>query len=132
MLRNFISVLKNQIQADKAEDKMEVRRNYLRRRTDRCVSVIAGKMYPVLDWSMGGMKITGDGRLFRTHDEVDFTIKFKLREDIIDVPHKARVVRRTQDSVAFEFLPLNMNIRKSFQQVVDDYVSRRFAESQMV
>lgn len=81
---------------------------------------------------MGGIKVTADGRMFNTHEEIDITMKFKLREDIVDVPHRARVVRRSQDSVSFEFLPLTAEIRRSFQQVVDDYMARRFAESQMV
>lgn len=125
-----MSILKHQDMA--AEDKMEVRRKFLRRRTDRCVSLIDGRMYPVQDWSMGGMKVTADGRLFSTHDEVDFTMKFKLRDEIVDVPHRARVVRRSQDSVAFEFIPLTAEISRRLQQVVDDYMTRRFAESQMV
>ena len=63
-------------------------------------------------------------------DVLDVTMKCKLSEDVIDLPHQARVVRKTPHGVGFEFTPLTDNVRKGFQNVVDDYVSSKFAESQ--
>jgi len=111
-------------------DQMPTRRRYSRRNCDRCVSVIGGTTYPVENWSMGGLKITGDDRMFSTDQELDITIKFRLRNEILDVPHKARIVRKAKNRIAFEFLPLSQKIRNNFQQVVDDYVARKFADSQ--
>ena len=51
--------------------------------------------------------------------------------DCLDVPHRARVVRKSRDRVAFEFMPLTEQIRKSFQNVIDDFVAGQFADSQL-
>lgn len=128
MIRTFLSVLKWESDNPTAD---AARRRHPRRENDRCVSMIGSKMYPVEDWSFGGMKIVGDGRIFSNDQELPVTLKFKLRGDVIDVNHRARVVRRTPDAIAFEFLPLPQGTRTRFQQVIDDAVSRQFAESQM-
>lgn len=108
------------------------RRRHQRRNSDHCVGVIEGKTYPVENWSPGGVLIYGDSRPFGLNDEIDVTIKFRLRNDVIDVPHKAKVIRKSYDKVAFEFFPLTQQIKKSFQTVVDDFLAAEFAESQLV
>ena len=108
------------------------RRRFERRNADHCVGVIEGKTYPVENWSPGGVLIYGDSRPFALKDEIDVTIKFRLRNDVIDVPHKAKVIRKSHDKVAFEFFPLTQQIKKSFQSVVDDYLAAEFADSQLV
>ena len=108
------------------------RRRHDRRNVDHCVGVIEGKTYPVENWSPGGVLIYGDSRPFALNDELDVTIKFRLRNDVIDVPHKAKVVRKSHDKVAFEFHPLTQQIKKNFQAVVDDFVAAEFANSQLV
>jgi len=122
----FLSTLKKQPD----NDQFTTRRRYSRRNCDRCVGVIDGKTYPVENWSMGGLKIAGDERLFSPDQEIDVTLKFKLRNEILDIPHRARVVRKAKNRVAFEFLPLSQKIRSGFQKVVDDYVAQKFADSQ--
>lgn len=117
---------------DPTEDDGASRRRSERRSCDRCVSVIGGKTYPVENWSLGGLQIYGDPRPFGVNEEIDVTMKFKLRNDIIAVPHKARVVRKAHDKVAFEFLPISRQIRNRFQSVVDDFVATEFADSQLV
>ena len=107
------------------------KRRFLRRDADKCISVINDKTYPVENWSMGGLLIHGDSRPFGIDNEIDVMMKFKLRDDIIDVPHRARVVRKSRDKVAFEFLPLNGQIRRSFQNVIDDHVVAQFVDSQL-
>jgi len=117
----------------KAENNNEphtARRRYTRRDCDRCVTVINGKTYPVENWSLGGVMLNVDEREFGTLDEVNMTLKFKLRDSIIDVPHAAKVVRKTKSKIAFEFRPLTQQIRSNFQNVVDDYVASQFAASQ--
>jgi hypothetical protein len=110
---------------------MKSKRASERRDCDHCVSVIDGKTYPVKNWSKGGLQIFGDSTTFAVNDEVSVTLKFKLRGAIVDVPHKARVVRKTQDRVSFQFRPITRQMQKIFQSVVDDYVTTRFAESQL-
>nr|BDD44010.1 hypothetical protein 3 [Alphaproteobacteria bacterium] len=108
------------------------RRRYSRRTSDKCVSVIDDKMYPVIDWSIGGVQVTGDERAFGMNQEVDVMMKFQLRDDILSIPQKARVVRKNKSRVAFEFEPLNKETRAKLQSVVDDQIAREFTESQIV
>jgi hypothetical protein len=129
MFESLISKLKGEPSA--AVDDA-TRRRHARREADHCVGVIEGKTYPVENWSPGGVLIYGDSRPFALNDEVDVTIKFRLRSDVIDVPHTAKVIRKSHDKVAFEFAPLTQQIKKSFQSVVDDYLAAEFADSQLV
>ena len=109
-----------------------MRRRHPRRHSDQCATIINGRLFPVENWSFGGLAISGDERVFSPEETCDITLKFKLRDGIIDITHKARVVRRSAHKIAFEFLPLTKAIRRDFQLVVDDFVVRRFADSQMV
>lgn len=113
-------------------DQDSSRRRHMRRDRDRCVSMVDGNMFPVLDWSLGGAQIACDEKRFGIGDEVTLALKFELRDDIIDVPHKAHVVRKGRGRVAFEFEPLSKDIRALFQTVMDDFMAREFAESQTV
>lgn len=106
------------------------RRQHARRECDRCVAVIHGQTFPVQDWSPGGVQITGDERLFSMGREIDMTLKFKLRNHIVDVPLRGTVIRKGNARVAVMFEPLTQAIRRNFQQVIDDYVAREFANSQ--
>lgn len=81
---------------------------------------------------MGGVAINTDTRPFGVDDDFDMTIKFKLSNNVIELPHTGRVVRKNAHRVAFEFAPLSSMVRKGLQSVVDDYVSSRFAESQLI
>lgn len=108
-----------------------VNRQTPRRSDDRCVVVVNGQMHPVDNWSNGGMLLTADERLFSIGQDCVFTIKFKLREDIIEVDHKATVIRKAPGKIALQFDELPQPVQTNFQRVVDDYVSQRFVESQI-
>ncbi len=103
-----------------------------RRANDNCVSIINGQMHPVENWSSGGMLIVADDKLFAKDQEYTFTIKFKLRDKIMEIDHKAKVIRKNSNKVALQLSPLTKKVKTNFQKVVDDYVSERFAESQSV
>ena len=111
---------------------LQKNRQHARRSDDRCVSIINGQMHPVENWSNGGMLISADERLFSIDQECIFTLKFKLRDEIMEIDHKAKVIRKAPSKVALRFLPLNKSVQARFQQVVDDYVSQRFVDSQTV
>ena len=128
MLRTFLSALKSRA----GNDRTSTRRRYARRACDRCVGVINGKTYPVEDWSLGGLRIAGDERLFQPGQDCEVLLKFKLRENVMDIPRKAKVVRRANHKIALEFSSLSQQTRHNFQQVVDDYVARKFADAQTV
>lgn len=128
MFGNFLSGFKSE--PAKTAD-TQTRRAHARRSCDKCVSLIDNKLYPVLDWSMGGVQITCDERVYAVGQELDVALKFQLRGDIIDIPHKGRVVRKNKSRIALEFLPLTKEIRDRFQNIVDDYIAREFADSQL-
>jgi hypothetical protein len=126
MFDNFLSSLKSTASNDMATS----RRRQPRREVDRCVAVIHGRTFPIENWSMGGVLIAADERLFGIGREMEFTIKFKLRNSLIDVPLRGEVVRKVRGKVALRFEPLGITIKRAFQQVVDDYAARQFANSQ--
>lgn len=128
MFGAFFSGLK----AENTNEQFSTRRRFSRRSCDSSVVIINGQIYPVENWSMGGVSINSDTRQFGIDDSFDVTLKFKLSERVIDLPHTARVVRKNSQRVGFEFAPLTSAVRKGLQSVVDDYVTARFAESQLV
>ena len=102
------------------------RRQYSRRACDQCVCVIDGSMYPVKNWSMGGVAIEADPRNFNIGDTITTQLKFKTATGIIDISQKAKIVRKTRQSVSMQFDPITAKTRTKFQAVIDDYVSNRF------
>ncbi|MGB0719534.1 MAG: PilZ domain-containing protein [Bdellovibrionales bacterium] len=105
-------------------------RKFARHAGTRCVTEVNGVNHPTIDWSLGGVLIHGDTRLFGLGDPCAVTLKFRLRDDVVAVPHAAHVVRKTRDRIALEFEPLSAAIRKQFQSVIDDESALEFIESQ--
>lgn len=127
MLHSLIASLKSH--SNDGTDQ-HVRRRYARREHDRCVAMIYGQTFPVRDWSLGGVQIAGDERLFGIGGQIEMTLKFKLRNTIIDVPVIGTTVRKGSGRVALAFGELHNQIRRSFQQVIDDCIAAEFANSQ--
>jgi hypothetical protein len=109
----------------------ETRRATPRRAADNCVSMIDGKAYPVHNWSDGGVLIHADERLFSVNAPVELTLKFRLRDRLLDIAQRGKVIRKGRDRLAIQFEPLSRDVSRKFKQVVDDYVTREFMESQM-
>lgn len=107
------------------------KRTHARRQDDCCVVIVNGQMHPVENWSSGGLLMTADERLYSKEQDCVFTMKFKLRDEISEIDHKATVVRKSPNKVALQFLPLTKAVQSSFQKVIDDFVAQRFAESQV-
>lgn len=105
-------------------------RKYPRRSVDSCVGIIDGKAYPVENWSHGGILFNSGSHHFEIGQDADITIKFKLSGKVMDVSLKAHVIRKSGEKFALEFHPLTKIITRKFQQVVDDFVAREFADSQ--
>lgn len=106
------------------------RRLYERRVTDTCVTQVGDDMYPVENWSQGGVLLGGEGKYLGFHQLYDLTLRFKLHDRILNIKHQARVVRKAGNKTAFQFLPLSQDIRNGFRQVIDDMVASQFAGSQ--
>lgn len=128
MLGNFLAHKKTETDSVKSK----VKRAHARRGEDRCVSILNGQMHPVENWSSGGMLITADERLFAMGQDCIFTLKFKLRGEVLEIDHKAKVIRKAPNKIALQYLPLTKTVQQGFQKVVDDYVAQRFADSQHV
>lgn len=127
----MFSTFLNSLRATTSNDVTETQRRFPRRNNDRCVVVIHGQTFPVENWSFGGVLLGADERLFGTAQDIDITLKFKLRNTILDVPHRGRVIRKTNGKVAIEFESLDKTIRRAFQQVLDDSNASEFATSQI-
>lgn len=108
------------------------KRKHPRRHEDSCVVIVNGQMHPVENWSNCGLLMTADDRLYGKGQSCKFTMKFKLRDEIIEIDHQAKIARKASNKVALEFLPLSKNVQRGFQQVVDDFVAQNFADSQTV
>ena len=80
----------------------------------------------------GGLLITADDRMFGVSEEHDVTIKFKLRDEVMDVTHKAKIIRKSSGGIAMQFLPLTSAVQGAFQRVVDDILAQNFSESQLI
>lgn len=126
MFKGLFSVLRSSSGLDAPAS----RRRHLRRGSDRCVAVVNGTTYPIENWSLGGVLLSGDDRFFAVGQDMSLTLKFKLRSAIINLEHRGRVVRKADGRVAIEFVPLSDTIRRGFQQVIDDSVTSEFANSQ--
>ena len=106
-------------------------RIHTRRSCDRCISQVDGFNYPVEDWSMGGMRVFGDFRAHQMGQEVPVTMKFKLRDQILNIKHSGVIVRKAADNIGIAFRPMTQAVKAQLQQVVDDYNAREFANSQV-
>ena len=115
--------------ADKA-DTPASKRQATRRRNDKCVGLIDGRTVPVLDWSTGGVRVFGDPRTIALGQEMDVVLKFQINQAIMNVAHRAKVVRKMRDTYALQFLPLTADVRQNFRHIIDNYNAMEFASSQ--
>ena len=127
MLETFLSHLRNNTSND---EYAACQRQHPRRQGDRCIVMIHDQTFPIENWSFGGLLIIGDERLFSAGQELDVTLKFKLRNKILDISHRGHVVRTSGGKIAFKFEPLTKTVQRYLQQVIDDYLAREFANSQ--
>ncbi|MDB5490895.1 MAG: pilZ domain protein [Micavibrio sp.] len=126
MFNNFLASLRSA----PVIEATETQRRFPRRVADRCVAVVHGQTFPVQNWSFGGVLLAVDERLFGSNQDIETTLKFKLRNTIVDVNVRGHVVRKSAGQVAIAFEPLGKAIRRTFQQVIDDAVASEFATSQ--
>lgn len=94
-----------------------------RRTCDHCVIEMDGKMFPVKDWSYGGVLLTADNRLFAKNEAMNFKMKFRLPHAVHTIAHRGHVVRKTKDAIAVQFEPLTRDLRFSLQTVVDSAIA---------
>ncbi len=127
MLETILDTLK----ISASNDDFDSRRSSQRREMDNCVGIIDGKTYPIQNWSNGGVMLSGDDRLFGVNEIKEITMKFKLAQRVIDVPHRGRVLRKGNNEFVLEFSPLTESVDNKFKMVIDDYNAKEFANSQV-
>ena len=117
-------------QTNGIEDEFASRRESPRRHNDKCMGVIDGKAMPVVDWSMGGVRVFGDTRTMAVGQEVDVTLKFQVQNSLVNIQHRGEVVRKGRDTFALRFKPLTNDVRQNFSQIIDNFNAMEFASSQ--
>lgn len=127
MLHSFFSSILSHASNDTPQS---TRRRHVRRESDRCICQIMGGTFPVENWSFGGILLAADERMFSAGQNIEMTLKFKLRSTIVDISVHGAVVRKSPGRIGIQFEPLTQTIRRNFQQVVDDHVAGEFANSQ--
>ena len=126
MLQKIINAMKSSA----SNDDDDARRTYERREQDQCIAIIDGVGFPVQNWSKGGLLLSGDDRTFGIDDIKNIIMRFKLTDRVVDVQHKAQVIRKGRDKFVLQFQPLTQNVENQFNNIVDDYVAQEFANSQ--
>lgn len=127
----MLSTILDSLRISASNDDQHNLRSNPRREVDSCVAMIDGKIFPVKNWSHGGALLSGLEHTIGENDEKEITLKFKLSDRVIDITHKAKVLRKVHDKFAVQFAKLTPQIEKNFQMVVDDYVTQEFANSQV-
>ncbi len=126
----FISLIRA-VKGRSYEDQSKNRRIAPRRSVDQCVGMIGGQALPVENWSDTGVLFTGNDKLVSLGETKSFDLKFKVADRIITVSHRGKVARKAKGKFAVQFEPITREIQNKFQQVVDDFVTQEFADSQM-
>ena len=126
----FTSILET-LKSTASNDDQDARREYERREIDSCIGIIDGVSYPILDWSKGGVALSGDDKQFSVNATKTITLRFKLENRIVDVLHSGRILRKGRDKFVLQFAPLTQNIDRQFNHILDDYVAQQFANSQL-
>ena len=126
MLANVLSGFKT----SHSNDDGSIKRKHERRGGDRCVCLLSNMPYPVEDWSMGGVRLTADSRVFTVGQSVDLTMKFKIRGEMINIPVTGTVVRRTSNGIAVKYDASAENVKHAFQNIISDVITMQFADSQ--
>jgi len=92
--------------------------------------LISGQSYPILDWSMGGIQIDVSNFPYKLQDRIDLILKFELSISILDIPCRAKVVRKNSNHVGLKFEATSKHRREELFRVVDYNVANEFALSQ--
>lgn len=114
-----------------SNDDQDMRREHARRQADSAIATIDGRSYGVENWSEGGLLLSGDDKSFGVDQPINMVMKFKLADRVLELEQDGRIVRKTKNKFAVQFGPLTDMASRGFKQVIDDAVTRAFAESQM-
>jgi len=114
-----------------SNDDQDTRRSHQRHDGMRCVAIIDGVTYPIKNWSKGGIMIMGDDRTFGVYDAKDFTLRFKMNNDVIDIEHKGHILRKGRENFILQFAPITQNLDRQFNSILNDFAAQEFMQSQV-
>lgn len=120
------------VKKDDLDNSHKANRAHPRRAGDCCVAMINDKMYPLENWSVGGLLAVVDDRKFSLNQECKVKLRFKLRDEMIDIEHRGKVIRKGDNKIALTFPPMPKKNETLIQKIIDDFVAQRFAESQHI
>lgn len=118
------------LHAKTANDTLAMRRRFQRYEGRKCEIDINGKTYPVENWSEGGILFANNDRIFNAGLEIQMTVRFKVRDAVLSLDHKGRVIWKGYNKTAVEFTSSSKQTHQSFQQIIDDRVASEFVDSQ--
>lgn len=108
------------------------RRKHIRHEGLQAEVQVQDHSFGVKDWSMGGLCIeTQADPQIAVGDKVQFTLKFRLPDEIVIIRQAGRIVRAARRGLAAEFLPLSPEARRKFARVIDSLHAKNFLESQV-
>lgn len=119
------------LHAKTANDTSAMRRRFQRYEGKKCEIDVNGKTYPVENWSEGGILFANNDRIFGDGLEIQMSMKFKVCNAVLNLDHKGRVIWKGYNKTALEFAPSTKQTHQIFQQIIDDYVTSEFADSQI-
>ncbi len=122
----------NSLRSQASNDDVDTRRSSERREVDHCVGMIDGKIYPIKNWSQGGVLLAGTDQMLGVNDTKDVVLKFKLSNRVVDVQHRGKILRKNNEQFVLQFSPLTDQVTHRFKQIVDDYITQEFMHSQQV
>jgi hypothetical protein len=96
------------------------RRRFPRRSNDTCIASIDGVNHPVEDWSACGVLILADGRSFDATSTHHVVMKFKLQDNVTEIPVQAKIIRAGKTKIALEFFDVPKKIQTAFTKVIED------------
>jgi hypothetical protein len=96
------------------------RRRFPRRTDDTCIASIDGINHPVEDWSACGVLLVADGRDFESGGTHHVIMKFKLQNNVTEIPVQAKVIRANKTKIALEFFDVPKKIQTAFSKVIEE------------
>lgn len=111
----------------------QTRRKFIRYPGQQAEVSLAGRVYGVRDWSVGGLlfEANADNSLV-VGDHIMVDLKFRMPHETVTIRQKAKVVRAAKRGVAAQFIGNTDNtVRRLFDRVIDGYNTQSFLESQV-
>jgi hypothetical protein len=107
------------------------RRKHIRHEGVQAEVVVADRAFGLKDWSMGGLCFQPPaGVPIVAGDRIQFTLRFRLPHETVQIVQTGKVVRAVKRGIAAEFLPLSPEARRKFERVLDGVHAQGFMASQ--